>query len=153
MIVTRIALKKYANQLFAPGFAGRWNSEGNKVIYTAGSISLAIMETLIRRKGYGFNNDFAVMYIELPDDIGVTSFASESLPNGWNDPADYTVSQAVGDTWFNSLKTPVLKVPSSFVPEEFNFILHSLHPHFTSIKLKDVRAFVPDERLEYVLKS
>ena len=153
MIVTRIVLKKYAGELFAPGIAGRWNSEGNKVVYTAGSISLAIMENLVRRKGYGFNHDFAVMYIELPDNIGITAFSSETLPKGWNHPTDHTVGQTIGDAWYTSLKTPVLKVPSAFVPEEYNFVLHSLHPHFSRIKLRDVRGFVPDERLEYVLKA
>jgi RES domain-containing protein len=153
MVIIRIALKKYAHALFAPGVSGRWNSEGKKVIYTAGSISLAIMENMIRRNGYGFNKDYATMLIELPDDISITMYTPDMLPPGWNDPRDYAISQPVGDAWFDSMESAVLKVPSAVVPQEYNYVLNSLHPDYTRIKLILVTEFVPDERIEEILKQ
>lgn len=153
MIVFRIVLKKYAHELFAPGVEGRWNSDGNKVIYTAGSISIAYMENMVRRNGYGFNDHFAIMHIELPEDMGITAYQEASLPAGWNEPRSYAVSQVIGDNWYNAGKTPVLKVPSVIVPQEYNYVLHSLHPDYTRIKLKNVTAFIPDVRIEEILKK
>lgn len=153
MIVYRIVLKRYAKNLFAPGIAGRWNSEGNKVIYTAGSISLTIMENLIRRNGYGFNKDFAIMYIQIPDSIPITVLDLHSLPLGWSQPDDYSISQPVGDEWYNSGKTAVLQVPSSVVPLEYNFVLHATHIDFTKCKIIEVKDFIPDGRIEAILKK
>lgn len=152
MLIFRITLKRYAHELFAPGVSGRWNSDGKKVIYAAGSVSLAIMENLIRRNGYGFNKDFAIMFIEVPDDIDITTYTPEMLPTGWNNPGSYVVSQKVGDAWYDSMRTPVLKIPSAVVPQEYNYVLHSLHPDYARIKLVAVTEFVPDKRIEEILK-
>jgi RES domain-containing protein len=153
MIIVRIALKKYATTLFAPGFAGRWNSEGKKVIYTAGSVSLATMENMTYRKGYGFNHDYAIMLIDLPDSLPITTYTADNLPKGWNDPFDYSVGQSVGDRWYLAMETPVLKVPSAVVPQEYNYVLHTLHPGFSKIKLIAVTGYVPDPRIEDILKN
>ncbi|MGN6510821.1 MAG: RES family NAD+ phosphorylase [Chitinophaga sp.] len=153
MTVYRIVLKRYAKNLFAPGIAGRWNSEGNKVIYAAGSISLAVMENLVRRNGYGFNRDFAIMHIDIPDDLSKTVLHAEALPMGWNDPGNYAVSQGVGDQWYDSGKTAVLQAPSVVVPEEYNFVLHSLHVDFTRCRITGVKEFVPDVRVDAILKK
>ncbi|HEY1167299.1 MAG TPA: RES family NAD+ phosphorylase [Chitinophaga sp.] len=153
MLIFRITLKRYAHELFAPGVSGRWNSDGKKVIYAASSVSLAIMENLVRRNGYGFNVDFAIMVIEVPDHISIVTYTLENLPPGWNDPGSYAVSQPVGDAWYDSMKTPVLKVPSAVVPQEFNCVLNSLHPDYVHIKLIAVTKFVPDKRIEEILKQ
>jgi RES domain-containing protein len=153
MLIIRITLKRYAHELFAPGISGRWNSDGKKVVYAAGSVSVSVMENLVRRNGYGFNSDFAIMFIEIPDHIGITTYTPEMLPPGWNDPNDYAVSQRLGDAWYDSMATPVLKVPSAVVPQEYNYVLHSLHPDYTRIKLLAVTEFVPDKRIEAILKK
>ena len=153
MLIFRITLKRYAHELFAPGVSGRWNSDGKKVIYAAGSVSLAIMENLIRRNGYGFNNDYAIMFIEVPDHIKITTYTAAMLPPGWNAPGSYAASQPVGDAWYDSMKTAVLKIPSAVVPQEYNYVLNSLHPDYVRIKLIEVTEFVPDQRIEEILKQ
>lgn len=153
MIIFRITLKRYAHELFAPGVSGRWNSDGRKVIYAASSVSLAIMENLVRRNGYGFNSDFAIMFIEVPDHINITTYTPEKLPPGWDDPGSYAASQPIGDAWYDAMKTPVLQIPSAVVTQEYNYVLNSLHPDYKHIKLTAVTKFVPDERIEAILKK
>lgn len=153
MLIFRITLKRYAHELFAPGVSGRWNSDGKKVIYAASSVSLAIMENLVRRKGSGFNSDFAIMFIEVPDHIDIKTYSPKKLPPGWDDPGSYAISQPVGDTWYDSMKTAVLQVPSAVVPQEYNYVLNTLHPDYTRIKLVAVTEFVPDKRIEEILKK
>lgn len=72
MLIFRIVYKSYSNSLQASGVRGRWNSEGNKVIYCAESIALAFLENMIRRQGVGFNDDFKTMFIQIPDDALTT---------------------------------------------------------------------------------
>jgi len=153
MIIFRIVLKKYSNELFAPGIPGRWNSDGNKVIYTAGSIALAVMENLIYRKGQGFSNHYATMLIDLPDHLAKTAYTSDTLPTGWNSPDKYSVSQPIGDNWYKEGLTPVLKIPSAVVPQEYNYVINSTHADFAQIKLIKVAEYVPDERIDDILKK
>ncbi|HMR91642.1 MAG TPA: RES family NAD+ phosphorylase [Chitinophagaceae bacterium] len=153
MLVYRITHKAYSQSLFAPGLAGRWNGAGRKVIYTAESIPLAFMENLIRRKGLGFNDDFRIMILELPDTLAITEIATGSLAAGWRDITDYSICQQAGNAWYDGAGTPVLKVPSAVVPTNFNYVLHYLHPDFTQVKLITTMPLIPDDRIEDLLKN
>jgi RES domain-containing protein len=152
MLVYRIAFTNYSKSLFAPGISGRWNSEGGKVIYTAESIPLAFLENMIRRKGVGFNDDFKTMIIEIPDFLAITEVNASSLPDGWRDLSDYTHCQIIGNSWYYKGDTPVLKVPSAILPENFNYVINSTHPDFSKITLLKITSLVPDERIEDLLK-
>ena len=153
MLVYRITPKIHSTSLFAPGIAGRWNGAGRRVIYAAESIPLAFMENMIRRKGLGFNNDYAIMIIELPDTLAVTDIDASTLASGWRDFADYSICQVVGNDWYDKGLTPVLKVPSAVLTMNSNYVLNSLHPDFKSVKLIDTSDLVPDDRIEDLLKK
>ncbi|WP_236977445.1 RES family NAD+ phosphorylase [Membranihabitans maritimus] len=83
MLIYRITQRKYSDKLFAAGFAGRWNGEGKKVIYSAESIALAFLENMIRRHGAGFNDQFVIMIIEVPDFLKVSTVYLDQLEPGW----------------------------------------------------------------------
>jgi RES domain-containing protein len=153
MVIIRIALKKYSRELFAPGVSGRWNSEGKKVIYGSETLSLASLETMIRRNGAGFGNNFASMFINVPDDLKISEIEDQSLPKGWNDPLDYSICQSLGDDWYNGKATPLLKVPSAVIPREYNYVINTSHVDIEKIKLIDVTEFIPDPRIDDILKN
>lgn len=153
MWVYRITLKKHASALWAPGLSGRWNSAGRKVVYAASSISLAALENILYRKGQGFNNLFATMLIDIPDMLPVTEYAQGDLPEGWNAPVDYAVSQRIGDQWYDRHATAILKIPSAVIPQESNYVLHSEHEDFPKIRIAGVTEFVPDPRIEDILNK
>lgn len=153
MLVYRIVLKKYSTSLFAPGFAGRWNSTGRKVVYTAESIPLAFLENMVRRKGVGFNTDFATMIIEIPDKLTIEKVDPARLPPGWRDFHDYSKCQPFGDDWYDKGDAAVLKVPSAVLPEAHNFVLNTLHRDFKMIKIVKTTELIPDERIEDILKE
>jgi len=54
---------------------------------------------------------------------------------GWNVKPPGSVSQRVGDGFMTKRSAPVLRVPSSIIPEEFNFLLNPLHGEFAKIKV------------------
>jgi len=153
MLVYRITHKIYSKELFASGLEGRWNGDGKKVLYTAGSVALAFLENMIRRQGVGFNSDFKTMIIEIPDDLKIQTIKAESLPAGWREFTDYSKCQPIGNEWFDKGEKPVLKVPSAVLPEEFNYLINTAHPDFKKIKLVETTELVPDERIEDILKN
>jgi RES domain-containing protein len=153
MLVYRITHKNYSASLFGTGISGRWNSDGKKVIYCAESIALAFLENMVRRQGAGFNLDFKIMIVEIPDDLSVTVIHSSGLPNGWRNFRDYSFCQPLGDAWYDEGKTCILKVPSSVLPESNNYVLNPEHPDYIRIKLAGVTNLVPDERIEEILKK
>ncbi|MBN8784052.1 MAG: RES family NAD+ phosphorylase [Terrimonas ferruginea] len=152
MLVYRITPKIYSGSLFAPGLEGRWNGNGRKVIYTAESIPIAFMENMIRRKGLGFNKQFAIMVIEVPDKLSISEVKMSALKSGWRDYRDYSICQTVGNKWYDEGLTPLLKVPSSILPTNFNYVLNATHAQFAEIKLLHTSELIPDERIDDLLK-
>lgn len=152
MLAYRIVHKRYADSLFAGGLEGRWNSEGKKVLYTAESVSLAYLETLHHRRGLGFNRDFRIMVIYLPPNASCLDIASSQLPTGWRGFRNYDACQRLGDTWFDRSEQLCLRVPSAVVPENQNVIINTLHKDYKKVKLVETLDFMPDERLEEVIR-
>lgn len=153
MLVYRIVYKTYSTRLFASGLKGRWNSAGKKVIYTAESIPLAFLENMVRRQGVGFNEDFKVMIIEIPDIVKISTINLSDLEDGWRDFKDYSKCQPVGDKWYDEGKVMVLKVPSAVLPKAFNYVINSEFSDYGMIKLVATTDLVPDERIEDILKK
>jgi RES domain-containing protein len=152
MVVFRITHYLFANTLFASGISGRWNGEGKKVIYTSESVAVALLENMARRRGLGFGSSFRIMLIEIPDTIERTEIKAGSLYPNWRSPHDYSFCQPSGNAWYDSGKTAVLKVPSSIIDGN-NYVINTLHPDFSRIRIIGTVAFEPDERIEDILKG
>lgn len=153
MLAYRITHKKHNDYLYAPGLSGRWNGAGKKVLYCAESIPLAFLESMIRRQGVGFNKDFNLIVIEIPENFLITILDINNLPEGWRNFYDFSICQRIGEQWFNDLASPVLKAPSAILIQNFNFVLNALHKDFTKIKVVDVTDLIPDERIDNLLKN
>ena len=153
MLLYRITHKKVSSSLFAPGIEGRWNSAGRKVIYASESVSLAFLESMIRRKGAGFNDDFRTLIIEVPDSTKTTNMDVSDLPIDWRSFQDYSRCQLIGDSWYQENKTLLLKVPSAVLPDEHNYVINTQHREFDQVKLLKTIELVPDERIEDILRK
>lgn len=144
MKVYRITLAKWSNELIASGFPARWNSKGSFVIYTAGSISLACLENVVHRSGEGLNQNFKVMTIEIPSKVKISIIEVDNLTN-----IDfYSQTQQLGDKWIKEQKTAVLKVKSSIISKEFNYLINPNHLDFQLIKLIGTEDFTFDPRIK-----
>jgi RES domain-containing protein len=153
MLAFRILHKKYGDPLYAPGIAGRWNKAGKKVLYCSDSIPLAFMESMIRRQGIGFNQDFQIACIQIPDNFSSTKIEVGDLQKGWNNPTDYSKCQQAADGWYDSLDTLTLIVPSAALSICNNYVIHAEHPGFSKLKLLSVTPLFPDPRIEEILRK
>jgi RES domain-containing protein len=153
MLVYRITHKKYTDHLFAPGFSGRWNSAGKKVLYCSESIPVAFLESMVRRQGVGFNHDFDIVIIEVPDTLAIQTINLTDLADGWRNFRDYAICQQIGNAWFDKFEIPVLKVPSAVVVQSSNYVINAQHSNYKHIKVAGVTELVPDARIDEILRD
>ena len=153
MLVYRITHKKHTDHLFAPGFSGRWNSSGKKVLYCSESIPVAFLESMVRRQGVGFNHDFNIVIIEIPDELAIQTVNLIDLVNDWRNFRDYAICQQIGNAWFDKFDAPVLRVPSAVVVQSFNYVLNAQHSEYKHVKVAGVTELVPDSRIDEILRE
>ncbi len=149
MEVFRFCLLKFAGSLAGSGRAGRWNSKDHFVLYTASSRALAVLENVVHMGVDAGRSAFGKMVISIPDDASTEAFAAADLPSGWDRPelSSHLLCRPLGDAWYRSGSSLVLKVPSSLIPEEHNYIINTRHPEFKHIKLESSLPMNQDHRL------
>ncbi len=149
MEVYRICNTKWANSLNASGLASRWNSSGVFVIYTAQNCSLACLENLVHRNGFGFDKDFSLVTIYIDDSLVKNEIKKEDLLSTWNgkDESSHLICRNFGDHWIKSQNSSVLVVPSAIIPSEKNILINPNHKDFNLIKISSIEVFSFDKRL------
>jgi RES domain-containing protein len=88
------------------------------------------------------------MEINIPDSLAITAVNLKDLPVNWDQFENMHLMQKLGDNWIEEGKTAVLKVPSSIIHEEFNYLLNPNHADFKKIKLERVKPFLFDDRIK-----
>jgi len=134
MKVYRIERKKYLDislkgigASLSEGF--RWNSKNTRIVYSAECRSLALLEIAVHLDlNEDLPNDRYFVEIDIPDDIKISVLNNEDLPAGWDNIPPITETQIIGDDFINSNVSAVLKVPSSIVKQEFNYLINPHHP-------------------------
>ena len=147
MVVYRITTAKWADKLTGSGYPARWNPRYVHVIYTASSIALACLESLVHRSGEGLNANFRVVEINIPDEVSPDEIKAEELPENWYTINGYSVCQSIGRRWIDEQKSCTLVVPSSIIPQETNVLINPNHPEFHQISIRSIREFSFDKRL------
>ncbi|TZF82750.1 RES family NAD+ phosphorylase [Pedobacter sp. BS3] len=148
MFVYRIVLEKFSGSLKASGRAARWNPNDIEMIYAASSRSLACLENVVHRTQLGLNQLFSVMTIEINDKLKQETISLTDLPKDWREFYHMSLTQQLGEKWIRAGKTAVLKVPSSIIEEEANYLINPNHQDFASIKLINTEPFTFDKRIK-----
>ena len=122
---------------------GRWNSAGRPVVYMAESISLAVLENLVHMSRQDFPTGYVVVSATAPDHtVPCTEAQLRAVA-----PKSAVTTQELGDFWLDNRISAVLKVASSVVPKEHNFLLNPEHPDFGGIEAAEPLPFRFDPRL------
>lgn len=148
MILWRLTKARYARTAFdgegARLYGGRWNSPSRTVAYLAGSLALATLEILVHVKSQGELEGYVKIRVEASE--GLTSEV-EALPENWQQGRAPDETRAIGDSWLEASKTPLLRVPSVVIPEEHNYLLNPQHPGFSKLTVGEAEPFSFDPRL------
>lgn len=124
----------------------RWNSTGQRVIYSAETYAGALLETLVRSNLAHAPERSAWIHITVPPSVLMEEVASHEVP-GWDAP-DRVASRQYGDRWYLEGRTAVLLVPSMVTQGiERNALINQAHPHFAAITATEPRDVGWDSRL------
>ncbi len=153
MRVYRIERQKYLpdtlkglGAALSTGF--RWNSLHTRLVYSAESRSLAMLEVLVHLDlREELPSDRQLVVIDIPDDVPILALRLEDLPKNWHAKPPMRQTQLLGDTFVREQKAAILKVPSSIVADEFNYLINPLHPQSGLIKVVESRPLTFDGRL------
>lgn len=148
MTVYRIAACKYIKDLSGEGafrYGARWNSPGTRMLYTAESSALAMLEALAHITMLPLNQPYCMIRLLVPDSVEILEM--KTLPDNWNAmPAPDTLNM-IGNGFVAAGKTLALQVPSVLVPDNFNFLINPTHPLFSEIKVIAITNISFDQRL------
>lgn len=130
---------------------GRWNSEGTRVVYTAGTLSLALLEMIVHLEIKKALHYFKAIPISFAKEMA-GQCDTKTLPPTWSGLPVGFATKALGDDWARQQSTAVLSVPSAVVPNEINYLLNPLHPDFSSIVIQEPIQLPIDPRFVEKLK-
>ena len=136
----RITKRKHARSAFtgvgARLYGGRWSSPGTAIIYTAESQSLAVLEILVHLDSPELLTKYVLFQIRIHESY-IVAIDAAALPRNWRaEPAPGKV-QKIGDEWVTSAPSAVLRVPSTLVPGESNFLLNPRHADFPKLQFSE----------------
>ena len=114
----------------------RWNSRFTRLVYTAESRALAMLEVAVHLDlSEDLPTDRYFVEIEVPDDTVVQEIKFEDLPADWNELPPSNSTQDIGDDFVLQNAALVLKVPSCLVPDEFNYLLNPHHDAMREVRV------------------
>lgn len=153
MRVFRIEREKYLETFLlgngaalAEGF--RWNSLNTHLVYTADSRSLATLEIFVHLDlREDLPSDRYYVEIDIPDDVEMLTLDLAELPENWDSKPPALETQYIGDDFVAQKSAAVLKVPSSIVPPEFNYLINPNHPDAIRIKVISTQKLAFDKRM------
>lgn len=141
-----------ANDLTGKGAeitGGRWNRPGKPVLYTATTIALACLETVVHLNGDGLPLNRYLVQVEVTDDAWAAreTLTASNAPKGWDALPSGKASLDTGDAWLASGRSALLMVPSVVVPEELNVLINPAHPQARHFAAQALRRWTYDGRL------
>ncbi len=152
MIVYRIGESRYASDLTGEGarlFGARWNHIGTACLYTAESRALAVLEYTVNVNIAVIPRALSMATFEIPD-TGIQVLAQADLPGNWKESPAPASTKDFGTSLLQAAATPIIKIPSTVIPEEFNYLLNPSHAGSRDFRLLEVRDFVYDVRIKNV---
>jgi RES domain-containing protein len=140
----RLIKKKYQNRAFdgygAKRYGGRWNSIGVPLCYTSGSLALAALELLVNLEEEEVLNAYCSIPIKIPSEL-CRALDLLKLPSDWDYDPPAIATKAIGDKWVKDRTSLALRVPSSIIKEEFNYLINPEHPDIKKLIIGEPRPF------------
>lgn len=121
---------------------GRWNEMGVPAIYTAGSQSLAMLERLVQRRRL---RGALLVEANVPDDMAVADLFDRP-PTDWDIEMSDS-ARVAGTAWLVANRSALLRVPSTVVRRECNYVVNPAHPECHRITVGNPEPLIWDERL------
>lgn len=143
MLLYRVGKTKYAHDLTGVGAklnGGRWNHEGIPCLYLAESRALSLLEYAAHATMDLLPPTLSFTTIELPEH-SIRELSVNELPTCWHQRPYSKESRDIGSTLLSKQEYLLLKIPSVIIGQEFNFVLNTLHPLISAVKIIDTGGY------------
>lgn len=143
----RISKWKYVTQstlqehgFGAARYGGRWNSadpemeHDRRILYASDTLALAMLEVVVHVDSdvlRTVKHGHVTLAVE-PD--AIVDLDLKALPVSWNAHPPSAETQVIGDEWFDTRSSPVLRLPSAILPltvygsGHANYLINAFHP-------------------------
>ncbi len=112
---------------------GRWHILAQRVLYFSSSLAMCILELKANSVSFSsIRNEYHYIDLEIPDNFLIEEVSKSFYKKNWN--SNRKLTQDYGNEWFKTGKSPVLKVYSSVLPTDYNFVLNTTHKNFAKLK-------------------
>jgi RES domain-containing protein len=123
---------------------GRWHEAPRRIIYCAESWALAILEVRVH---LGSTAGSLIRYkieVEIDEDM---IYMPEALPKNWSCFPYLQGTKRLGNNWYDSRRSLILKAPSAVSPDSYNYLINAEHQDFSTLKPSEPEAIALDSRL------
>lgn len=133
----------------AASTGGRWNASGSNVVYSATSIALACLETLVHLNEDELPYNRYLVKINIPLAVWRKRITLDPTKHvGWDALPFGKVSIDAGEKWLKGHASALLIVPSVIVPREHNCLINPAHPDSAKLKYEKLEKWLYDSRLK-----
>ncbi|MBR0757872.1 RES family NAD+ phosphorylase [Bradyrhizobium jicamae] len=124
--------------------AGRWHSQGRRIVYLADHASSALLEMLVHMDRDLIPATYQLLRVVVPSDVTVEIVDAE-LPTDWRSNA--VMTRDIGDKWLDRATCALLRVPSAISGKGDNFLLNPAHQDAARITVAEIIRAPFDSRL------
>lgn len=148
--IWRIDKKRHSVSSFsgegAALYGGRWNPQGVRVVYASQTLALAALEKFVHLEGVAGGISFVSFKIDVPEGVKV-KLDPPQLPKNWRSVPAPASTRQIGLNWAQKNESAILRVPSTIIPSEYDYLINPQHPDFKSLKISNPSPFSFDPRL------
>ena len=113
-------------------WGSRWVGPGRRVIHSAETYALAVLENLVHWQTSSLPPSFVCVRVTIP--AGLEQERVEEFDRAALTSNDFASTRALGNQWHDRRRTSVLWVPSAVSPYESNVLFNQDHSDFPRIK-------------------
>lgn len=147
----RLAKAKHAREPLSGNgsleVGGRWHRKGGRIVYCAGSMSLAALEFFVHLPKVQSRLQLASVEVEIPDPVRIEMLDPGKLPARWHRVPPISETADLGADWLEEQRSAVLRVPSAISRGEYNYLINPLHPEAAGIAVRAVLPYSYDSRM------
>lgn len=115
---------------------------GTLIVYCADHPSSCVLETLVHADTGFFPEEYQLLEIEIPDDVGGET---ANLDTGWENDPDLT--RGYWQAFCEENRGVVLEVPSVIIPQASNYLVNPRHEDMAKVSIIAIHKNRLDERL------
>jgi RES domain-containing protein len=124
--------------------AGRWHSQGRRIVYLADHPSSALLEMLVHMDRDLIPRSYQLLRVVVPADLAIEAIGIDMLSADWRN--ETITSRQIGDQWLDRSASALLRVPSA-ISQGHNYLLNPAHADAARIAVAEVLQAPFDPRL------